>query len=378
MLGIFLTSALFFLLLYFSINRRISLIWLSLYCFSHPIKSIFKPWQDIISSELIVPFQEHYISQAIVVVGGFFLLAFLIYELELNKKIEWLLGAGIFCLMGYFFFSDELYSDILSLISLALATFGVIRKRDSAIILLIGIIGYIAFIQLGRSNILGLGYFTGIIFFIVCMLVYMNRKISLGTRLQHESNMRAKTLENQLLKTSIQPHFVINSLATLQELIDRSPKKASDFVEKLAGEFRLINQGSAHRLIPIEEEIALCRYHLKIMEYRRDAKFSLEIHGINGTEQVPPGIFHTLLENGITHGYQHKNTGIFKLEKTIVGDSINYIFFNDSEYTSQQRIKEGTGLKYIRARLEETYGEAYELNYHSDLSGWTVHISLKT
>lgn len=49
----------------------------------------------------------------------------------------------------------------------------------------------------------------------------------------------------------------------------KDPSSAIKLIEALADEFRMINQISTLKLIPIGQEIDLCRAHLKIMSYRK-------------------------------------------------------------------------------------------------------------
>jgi len=376
-LGIFLTSALFFILLYFSFQRRSSLLWLALYCISHPIKSLFKPWQSFISTDFLVQFQTHAVSQFIVLFGGFCLVGFILWELDIFRKKRLIIGYGIFCLLSFFILSDRQYSDSLSLVTIGLAVYGLYMKKAGSWILLSGMIGYTAILYLGHAEILGLGYFTAIVFFIGCMLVLIQQKVSQEIRLRQASSLRAASLENKLLKRAIQPHFIFNSLAALQELIEQNPAKASDFVEKLSGEFRLINQLSPQKLIPITDEINLCKMHLGIMEYRRDAKFSFKVIGISGNELVPPGIFHTLIENGLTHGYANKKNGHFELHKASTKNYIEYVLFNDSDVNTTLKPSVGTGLRYVKAQLETQYQNRWSLESKSVEQGWKVTIRIR-
>ncbi len=376
MVGIFLISAILFLLFYLSWRRKPSLLWLSLYCFSHPIKSLFKPYQNLLPADFILPYQTHAVSQAIVVLGGFCLIGFILWELDLKKRKLWILCYGLFCILSYFVLSDRLYSDSLIVLGIGLSIYGVVLGRKGAWWMLVGMAGYTTLNYLGHADILGFAYFMGIIFFIICMLASTGRNIADEMRKQQEAVLRATTLENQLLKTTIQPHFVFNSLTALQELIEQDSEKASDFVEKIAMEFQLITKVSSKNLIPLEEEIKLCNIHLRIMEYRKGGQFRLEVDGITGDEKIPPGIFHSLVENGISHGYSTKKEGYFKLSKVKNQEVTTYSLFNDSQI-EEHTVKEGTGIRYVKAALAEHFGSQATMTYGFVNGGWEVKIIVK-
>ena len=87
-------------------------------------------------------------------------------------------------------------------------------------------------------------------------------------------------------------------------------KRSSVFIEALAKEFDLFNQIENQTLIPIHQEIALCRNHLRIMKYRKEINYFWEEEGIDFEQKIPPGILHTLLENGITHSLPLEDNSI--------------------------------------------------------------------
>ncbi|MEL6968588.1 MAG: hypothetical protein AAFO02_00355 [Bacteroidota bacterium] len=61
----------------------------------------------------------------------------------------------------------------------------------------------------------------------------------------------------------------------------------------------------------------LGRKYLAIMGFRREAKFQLLTDGISGEEQIPPAVFHTLIENGLTHGFADRKEGTFAYIKRL-------------------------------------------------------------
>jgi LytS/YehU family sensor histidine kinase len=107
------------------------------------------------------------------------------------------------------------------------------------------------------------------------------------------------------------------------------------------------------------------------MNYRKRGQFNFITEGINEEDKIPPMIIHTLIENGMTHGYENKNTGYFKLIRKEFPGGIQYSLFNDSHLVNSE-FKEGTGYKYIRARLEESYMDKWKLDYKPVENGWEV------
>jgi LytS/YehU family sensor histidine kinase len=166
------------------------------------------------------------------------------------------------------------------------------------------------------------------------------------------------------LKKNIQPHFILNTLTAVEEWIEESPPTAIKFIDALAGEFRIMSKMAHEKLVPLEQEIDLCESHLKIMSYRKNIDFRLRTM-ISNPVDIPPAIFHTLIENAITHNNHRKGVIEFKLRQEILNGHIHFIFSSpcitqelDPREDNQTR---GTGLKYIRARLEESFAGNWKL-----------------
>ena len=210
------------------------------------------------------------------------------------------------------------------------------------------------------------------------MLYLLSVRIK-AQRLAYETSLVQSTrLKLELVKKNIQPHFLMNTLTSLMDWVEEAPKKGVQFIEALAKEFDLINQIEDQTLIPITQEIDLCRTHLEIMEYRKEIKYGWQEEGIDPEEKIPPAILHTLLENGITHSLPLDDNSIrFKLIYKSDQKAKSYTFLTFARRVNKQsEPKEGTGLKYIKARLTESYQLQWELVSEPAEHGWKNVITL--
>lgn len=213
--------------------------------------------------------------------------------------------------------------------------------------------------------------------------------LSIGMSLREQNRrledlrLRSQRLELALLKKSIQPHFLMNTLLSIKSWFAEDPRKAEELVDALAEEFRVISRVSSEKEIAIEEEVRLCRVHLEIMGLRRDAVYSLEVEGLDGARRVPPMIFHTLIENGLTHAYEPGENGRFLLRCETTEAEVRYTMRNDGSRLGQiaswakDRLEEGLGLRYIKARLEESYPGRWRVTYGLTGASFEVAIALK-
>ena len=127
-----------------------------------------------------------------------------------------------------------------------------------------------------------------------------------------------QALQAQLLRTSMQPHGLMNTLAVLQELIEQRPAKASRLVERLADQFNLLRALSQKDLVTLREELELARTQLDLVEMAREMPLPLSVEGPIDDVRLPPGVLHTLVENAITHGGVRADAPAFALQVTAI------------------------------------------------------------
>lgn len=253
--------------------------------------------------------------------------------------------------------------------SFGMVAYGVYRNvRGARLVLATLLLSIVVFLASGFV----VSMYTGLGLILLGMLYLLTLNIK-AQRLAYENSLVQSTrLRLELLKKNIQPHFLMNTLTSLLDWVEESPKKGVLFIEALAKEFDLFNQIENQTLIPITQEIALCKTHLKIMEYRKEINYTWEEEGIAPEEKVPPAILHTLLENGITHSLPLEGNNIrFKLIFESANDHKSYTFLTFANVASQAPSKEdGTGQKYIKARLAESYGTKWVLESEQVNHGW--------
>lgn len=214
--------------------------------------------------------------------------------------------------------------------------------------------------------------YTGFGLILIGMLYLLTLNLK-AQRLAYESSLVQSTrLRLELLKKNIQPHFLMNTLTSLMDWVEEAPKKGVLFIEALAKEFELFNQVEDKKLIPISQEIELCKSHLEIMSYRKEINYTWEDEGIDSEQTIPPAVLHTLLENGITHSLPLPDNSIkFKLIYESTSEYNCYTFLTFAVIAKQSsNIKEGTGLKYIKARLTESYNAEWKFISEPTTQGW--------
>ncbi len=114
-----------------------------------------------------------------------------------------------------------------------------------------------------------------------------------------------ENLEQRLLRSQMNPHFVSNALNTVCALVDKKSDQTIPYVNKLAGLFRLTLTNSREEFIGLDEEITALKNYLELQSnLSNDFDFNIHVDeniDINETI-VPPMLIQPFVENAIIHG----------------------------------------------------------------------------
>ncbi len=109
----------------------------------------------------------------------------------------------------------------------------------------------------------------------------------------------------QALQARIRPHFLFNSINAVLSMIRSQPKTAETALEDMADLFRVL-MAENRELVPLENEIALCKQYLSIESLRMEERLVLnwQIDNAPMDALIPPLILQPLLENAVYHGIE--------------------------------------------------------------------------
>ncbi len=109
----------------------------------------------------------------------------------------------------------------------------------------------------------------------------------------------------QALQARIRPHFLFNSLNAVLSLIRSQPKQAETALEDMADLFRVL-MADNRDLVPLAQEIALCRQYLSLEKLRLEERLNVEwqIDNIPPDALIPPLLLQPLIENAVYHGIE--------------------------------------------------------------------------
>jgi tetratricopeptide (TPR) repeat protein len=127
------------------------------------------------------------------------------------------------------------------------------------------------------------------------------------------AGQKAIMLEQKLLRSQLNPHFIFNSLASIQnKIITEKPELATDYLARFSHLFRNILEGSAEESIPLFKEIETAKTYLELQSVRFAGKFTYQVTVDEklDTESlfIPPMLTQPFIENAIEHGIKHKTS----------------------------------------------------------------------
>ena len=395
-LGLFLTAFLFSLLVYIGGFRYTAFLF---FCGYSLLSLMENFWRFTLQSKPVQISYFYSIDSFIPIVNSIAFLMlnlFVCFYFDIKRKwihISLLSGAILVAFLSGIYMDDRLrlLSTAMVLYALGLAISKWKRRNISYLLALTGLTALSAIyllLSLNQFFSITLGSHSGMIFvvlivvFLSCIMGSFSFKIKEQLDKYQEIQLRSQRLETELLKKSIQPHFIMNTLLSIKSWLIRDPAKAEKLIESFADEFQIINRIASRKEISLDEEIALCRHHLKLMEYRREASYCLTVDNMCPGENIPPMVFHTLIENGLTHAFHPKEDGEFHLRCSPNENEIVYTLKNGGSRINKlaelasEKIEEGLGLRYIRARLEESYPGKWSLGYGLNGALWEVRISI--
>ncbi|HEV7690624.1 MAG TPA: histidine kinase [Hyphomonadaceae bacterium] len=265
-----------------------------------------------------------------------------------------------------------------SLVWLAAAGQGLAARRPGALIATLATAAFVVLEVVENAMFLERTFYAAITLLMLVLIVDQARVLRRTREAEEQASRRAAQLELELLRRRIAPHFLMNTLNALTEWVESDPKTGVKMIEALAEEFRLLSQISDRPLIPLSEEIALCRRHLEVMSYRVDRPFSLATRNIDESAEVPPGVLHTLVENAFTHD-RFEDGGEFVLTSERDKHGERLVLLTPSTAGAHETAKAGSGgegLAYVRRRLEAAFGAGAHVESGASANGWRTVLTI--
>lgn len=194
-------------------------------------------------------------------------------------------------------------------------------------------------------------------------------------------------VEQRLLRTQMNPHFLFNALASINAFIFKGDKyEASEYLNTFSQLTRNVLMQSTKEWITLKEELNTVSQYLEIQKLR----FSKLLFQITSNDElnemlVPPVLLQPFVENSIIHGFKGSSGGEILIQVTMVDEQL-LIEINDSGIGLSDEIKSSSeAMKITRNRLELLYPKTFKndvlfifnrMDKNENIQGVTVRLVL--
>jgi hypothetical protein len=169
----------------------------------------------------------------------------------------------------------------------------------------------------------------------------------------------------RLLQAQVKPHFLFNTLANVQALVNAGSPQASQVLANLITYLRAAVPRMHAATTTMGEELELVRAYLELMQMRMPDRlqFALRIDPAASKLQCPPMTLLTLVENSVHHGIDPSEEGGRIDVDVWLRDDRCLVRVNDTGVGLKMPGNGlGTGLSTLRERMQLAFGGAVQLN----------------
>jgi hypothetical protein len=183
-------------------------------------------------------------------------------------------------------------------------------------------------------------------------------------RLRHQS-LRYQTSEAQLrlLQAQIEPHFLFNTLANVQSLMDHDASRAKQLLEGFTDYLRASLGQLRNAETVLEAELDMARNYLQLMTLRMEERLAFVIEASEEARMamLPTLLLQPLIENAIQHGLEPKvEGGTVRIDAQVQAGRLRIRVADDGlgldGHSRSLRRGNGVALENLRERLHTRYG----------------------
>jgi hypothetical protein len=211
--------------------------------------------------------------------------------------------------------------------------------------------------------------------------VQAEAKAAQATEVAESESLKRQVVEARMaaMQAQVEPHFLFNTLASIDHLIETDPPRASKMQKNLIALLRAtmptMREANARATRDLGRELAVIRPYLEILKVRMEDRLQAHIRVSDGlmSAEFPPMMLQSLVENAIKHGLEPKaDGGQLTVSAEIVHGKLA-VTVEDTGLGFGKSATAGTGigLSNIRERLALLYGNKASLRITEPAGGGT-------
>ena len=230
---------------------------------------------------------------------------------------------------------------------------------------------------------------------LIATLIILSGLVFFIFRTLKKVQVKNKKIELQSLRREMNPHFIFNSLNSVNQFIATNNElEANQYLTKFSKLMRGVMENSTEDFIPFQQELDLLQNYLSLEKTRFTDKFNFDIsvdENLNQQNLLIPGmLIQPFLENAIWHGLRYRTEkGFLKLHfekenqylKIAIKDNGIGIEESKKQKTIHQKNREGRGMKNTLERirlLNDLYKKEIRCSIKDSDNGVLVEIVMLT
>jgi hypothetical protein len=206
-------------------------------------------------------------------------------------------------------------------------------------------------------------------------------KAAAATETAESEQLKRQVVEARMaaMQAQVEPHFLFNTLASIDHLIETDPARASQMQKNLIALLRASMPSmrdaspGAHNL---GREMAVIRPYLEILKVRMEDRLQTHIDVPDGllSAEFPSMMIQSLVENAIKHGLEPKaEGGKLEVSAQIVHGMLSVTVADTGlGFGRAATAGTGVGLANIRERLKLLYGDRASMVVADNVPSGTV------
>ena len=211
--------------------------------------------------------------------------------------------------------------------------------------------------------------------------VQAEAKAAQATEVAESESLKRQVVEARMaaMQAQVEPHFLFNTLASIEHLIETDPPRAGkmqrNLISLLRASMPTMREANAQGTRDLGRELAMIRPYLEILKVRMEDRLQTEVRVSDGllSAEFPPMMLQSLVENAIKHGLEPKaDGGLLTVSAEIVhGNLAVTVADSGLGFGKSATAGTGIGLSNIRERLALLYGNKASLVLSEPATGGT-------
>lgn len=160
--------------------------------------------------------------------------------------------------------------------------------------------------------------------------------------------MRERSLmQYQHLKNQVNPHFLFNTLTSLDGLILSDPELASQFVRHLSKVYRYVLEHSESEVVSLQTELDFIAHYISVLNMKHSSALQIDVSVSEAAREkgIAMVTLQLLIDNAIKHNMVHMKT---PLHITVKDNDGLLSIRNNKQLRKQMETSTKHGLKHLR------------------------------